>query len=83
METKGKPLSVHFPHSNVTLTTDGKATVAEVELYIGDTLFTSTGSSWRASGDKNDVNKGRVIAVYRAVTELKDVLKLEVEKLDV
>lgn len=68
--------------SYLTFYSDRKATIAEFNVYIGNTRFASSGSSWRASGDPYDEDKGRLIALSRAVEELRDNLKREVAKLE-
>jgi hypothetical protein len=81
MNTKGKPLEITSSHSDVRFSTDRKVTVAEIEVLAGGIVFYATGSSWRTSGDKHIENKGQLIALYRAVEEMRDILKLEVDKL--
>jgi hypothetical protein len=50
------------------LISDGTATVADVELYVGDSLvFHGAGSSRRVKGDKYDAQLGYTLALQRAL----------------
>lgn len=47
---------------------DGIATVADVEVYVGNMAFHGQGSSRRVKGDKNDSDLGDVLALQRALS---------------
>jgi hypothetical protein len=82
MVIKGKPLKLRNAITSVIFSSDKKATIANMSINLGGQVFVATGSSWRNSGDPYDEYKGSVIALYRAVEELKDVIKTEVDKLE-
>lgn len=57
-----------------------KATLAEVGVFVGNEVFLGTGASWRTGEDKYDGRTGDLLAVFRAVDELRTQLKKEVDK---
>lgn len=82
MVVKGKPLKLREVDALIVINTDKKATIANLSVDLGGVVFAATGSSWRNSGDKYDEYKGSLIALSRAVDELRTVLKAEVDSLE-
>lgn len=80
MRIKGKAAKRISPLVEVEITSVKKATIAEISVVVNGTGFEATGSSWRTSGDSADIEKGQIIALYRAVEELRQVIGREVEK---
>lgn len=82
MKYKGSHLIFDEDRQVLFLVTDKTATTAELTLTIGDTEYSATGSSWRVRGDDYDEYTGELNAVYRAVKQMENILRSEVERLE-
>jgi hypothetical protein len=78
---EGKPLQSRIAPTMVMFRSDSKATIVDISIALGNTHYVATGSSWRNSGDTYDEHSGNIIALSRAIEELKDILKTEAEKI--
>jgi hypothetical protein len=81
MKHKGKPLEVGNNHITIYSTTDGKNTIVELSVKIGDVMFMSTGSSHRVAEDMPDSDVGELLAMSRALENLSQLVKTEARKI--
>jgi hypothetical protein len=81
MKLKGKITDNDSLNSFGTIVRDGKSTIAEVRVTVGDTLYCAVGSSHRASGDVTDNNTGDLLAISRALDNLVHELHKDTKKI--
>jgi Domain of unknown function (DUF1876) len=86
MKSYGKDAQRNSFRPSLEIFTDRKSTVAEIVIYLGTEApnveeFIGTGSSRRVKDDKYDERIGHLLAVYRAVEDVRAQLKKEVDKI--
>jgi hypothetical protein len=61
--------------------TDRKSTVAEVDIFIGDLVFSASGSSRRVGEDAYDPDLGDLLAYTRALDRILAQMKAKGKKM--
>jgi len=79
---KGSAIRYADTEHSFILNTDKTSTQTELAFSIAGVRYSATGSSWRVTGDTYDEATGSLLAVYRAVKQMENILRREVEALD-
>lgn len=81
-KTRGGSLRTDICDAHLLLANDKTMTLAEFSLKIGNETFTGTGNSRRVREDKYDERTGNLIAAYRALSAVVNILGQQVKNLE-
>lgn len=81
MKQHGKSINVDNERPWLRVYSDGKSTIAEVIVWADGHEYRGSGSSRRVKGDAYDARTGNLLAIFRAVDDVRGQLKKEVDKI--